>query len=105
MWLGQKDSQELQAAVWVPRELLRATLTCCVMSLLGSEYRHRLAHRQLAFERLTLLKGSTFSRAPTPPLISRVSIAEYLPAFVPPQPPVCLPWHHCPHVQPHAYIS
>ena len=38
------------------------------------------------------MEGSTFSRAPTPPLISRASIAEYLPAIVPPQPPVSLPF-------------
>ena len=53
-------------------------------SLLGSEYRHGLAHEQLAYERSTLVNSSTLSRAPLHPLSPEPpSLSTYLPLLHP----------------------
>ena len=51
-------------------------------SLLGSEFRHCLAHKQLAYERFTLVNSSILSRAPLHPLSPEpLSLSTYLPLF------------------------
>lgn len=51
-------------------------------SLLGSEFRHCLAYKQLAYERFTLVNSSILSRAPLHPLSPEpLLLSTYLPLF------------------------
>lgn len=70
----------------------------CDKSLLGSEYRQCLAHKELAYKRLTLLNSNAFYQVlPHPPALEPPKRGAYLLLC---HPLVRLPSHHCPPMQP-----